>query len=86
MNFGHKENGRKKAFLANPKHQYHESQCVEQDCHANNKKKVDYYENPSLSSINIMNLNEENVFMVPYHEKKRDYYENPCLSHLMDEL
>ena len=39
MNFDYKENGGKKAFLANPKHQYHVSQCGEHDCSANNKKK-----------------------------------------------
>ena len=51
MNFDYKENGRKKAFLANPKHQYHVSQCGEHDCHANNKKKGDYYAYPSLSHL-----------------------------------
>ena len=34
----------RKAFLANPNHQYHEH-----DCSAHNKKKGDYYECPSLS-------------------------------------
>ena len=37
------------AFLANPKCQYHLSQCGERDCIANNKKNGDYYEHPSLS-------------------------------------
>ena len=37
-----------KAFLANPKHQYHVSQRGEHDCGAHNKKNVDYYEHPSL--------------------------------------
>ena len=37
-----------KAFLANPKHQDHVSQCGKHDCSANNKKK-DYYEYPNLS-------------------------------------
>ena len=49
MNFDYKENGGKKAFLANPKQQYRVSQCGEHDCHANNKKNGDYYEYPSLS-------------------------------------
>ena len=49
MNFDYEENGGKKAFLANPKHQYHVSQCGEQDCHANNGKNRDYCEYPSLS-------------------------------------
>ena len=39
----------KKAFLANPKLQYHVSQCRDYDCHAINKKGGDYYEYPSLS-------------------------------------
>ena len=47
--FGYKENGRKNAFLANPKHQYRVSQCGEQDCQANNKKSGDYYKYPCLS-------------------------------------
>ena len=38
MNFHYKENGGKKAFLANAKHQFHVSQCGEHDCSANNKK------------------------------------------------
>ena len=33
----------RKAYLANPKHQYHASQCGELDCHANNKKNGDYH-------------------------------------------
>ena len=37
-----------KAFLANPKHQYHVSPCGEDDCSANNKKNGDYYVDPSL--------------------------------------
>ena len=37
-------------------------------------------------SINIVYPNEENEFMVPYHEKKGDYYANLCLSQLTDEL
>ena len=51
INFDYKENGGKKAFLANPKHQYHVSQCGEHDCNANNKKNRDYYEYPSLSHL-----------------------------------
>ena len=51
MNFDYKENGRKEAFPANQKHQYHVSQCGEQDCRANNKKNGDYYEYPSLSQF-----------------------------------
>ena len=51
INFDYKENGRKKAFLANMKHQYHVSQYGEHDCHANNKKNEDYYEYPSLSQF-----------------------------------
>ena len=39
----------RKAFLANLMHQYHASQFGEHDCSAHNKKKEDYYENPSLT-------------------------------------
>ena len=39
----------RKAFLANPKHQYHVSQWGEHDYSANNKKNREYYEYPSLS-------------------------------------
>ena len=38
MNFGHKENGGKKAFLSNPKHQNRVSQRAEHDCSAHDKK------------------------------------------------
>ena len=50
-NFDYKENGRKKAFLTNPKHQCRVSRCGKQDCHANNKRTGDYYENPRLSYL-----------------------------------
>ena len=49
MTFDYKENRGKKAFLANPMHQYHVSQSGEHDCHANNKKNGCYYEYPTLS-------------------------------------
>ena len=49
MNFDYKENGGKKAFLANPKYQYRVSQCGEHDCSANKKKNGDYFEYQSLS-------------------------------------
>ena len=39
----------RKAFRANQKCQYRPSQSVEHDCIANNKKKGDNYEHPSLS-------------------------------------
>ena len=39
----------RKAFLANPKHQYRVSQCGEHDCSAHNEKNEDYNEYPSLS-------------------------------------
>ena len=41
----------KKAFLGNPKHQYHVSQCGECDYSANNEKNRDYYEYPSLPHL-----------------------------------
>ena len=49
MNFDYTENGGKKAFLANSKHQYHVSQYGELDCCANNKKNGDYHLHPCLS-------------------------------------
>ena len=39
---------KKKAFFANPKHQYSVSQCGENDCSDTNKKNGDYYKYPSL--------------------------------------
>ena len=51
MDFDYTENGGKKAFLANPTHQYHVSQRGEHDCLANSKKKGDYYEYPSFSHL-----------------------------------
>ena len=48
MNFDYKKNGGRKAFLANPNHQYHVSQYGEQDFHANNKKNGDPYAYPCL--------------------------------------
>ena len=48
MNFDYKENSGKKSFSCKSKHQYHASQCGEQDCGANNKRNGDYYEHPSL--------------------------------------
>ena len=49
INIDCKENGGKKAFLANLKHQYHLSQCGELNCCANNKKNRDYHVHPPLS-------------------------------------
>ena len=43
MNFDYKENGGKKAFPINPKHQYRVSHYGEHDCNANNKKNGDCY-------------------------------------------
>ena len=39
----------RKAFIANPKHQYHASQYGEHDCSTHNKKNKDCYEYPSLT-------------------------------------
>ena len=39
----------RKAFLANPKYQYHVSQNGEHDCSANNKNNGNFYGYPSLS-------------------------------------
>ena len=48
MNVSYKENGGKKAVIANPKHQYRISQCGEYDCSTNNRKNGDCYEYPCL--------------------------------------
>ena len=47
INFDYKENGGKKGFLANPKHQYHVSQCEEHDLVPITKTNRDYNECPS---------------------------------------
>ena len=39
----------RKAFIANPKHQYRVPQCGEHGCSAHDKKNVDYYEYQSLT-------------------------------------
>ena len=39
----------RKVFLANPKHQYHVSQCGEDVCSAHSKKNGDYNKYPNLS-------------------------------------
>ena len=44
MKFDYKENGGKRNFLINPKHQDRVSQCREHDSSANKKKNRDYYE------------------------------------------
>ena len=49
MNINCKENGERKAFLANPRHQDHVSQCGEHNCYFHNKKNGEYYKYPSLS-------------------------------------
>ena len=49
MNFDYMENGGKKAFPANPNHQYHAFHYGEHDCNANNKKNGDCYGYPCLS-------------------------------------
>ena len=49
MNFDYKENDGKKAFPANPKHQYLVSHYGGHDCNANNKMNGDCYGYPSLS-------------------------------------
>ena len=41
----------RKAFLANPKHQYLVFQCGEHDRNANNKKNGDYYKYLGLSHL-----------------------------------
>ena len=41
----------RKAFLADPKHQYRVFQCGERDCSAHNKKNGDYYDFPNFDSF-----------------------------------
>ena len=48
MNISYKENGGRKTFLANPKHQHHASQCGEHDCSAHNEMNGDFNEYPSF--------------------------------------
>ena len=48
VNINYKENDRRKAFLAKPKHQYCIPQCEEHDYSANDKKNEDYYGYPSF--------------------------------------
>ena len=43
IDFDYEENGKKKALLANLKHQYRVSQYGEHDYRANNKKNGDYF-------------------------------------------
>ena len=49
MNFDYEENGGKKGFLANPKHQYCVAQGGEHHCSACNTKNGAYYGYPGLS-------------------------------------
>ena len=41
----------RKAFLANPKHQYYVSQSKEHDCSDNSEANRDYYDYRSLSNL-----------------------------------
>ena len=43
--------GERKAFFANPKHQYHVSQGGEHDCSPHSEKNGDYNEYPNLSHL-----------------------------------
>ena len=63
----------RKAFLANPKHQYHVSQWEDHDCSANNKKNDDYYGYPSFSfrewTLIISKMIERKAFLAnPKHQ------------------
>ena len=49
MNINYKENGGKKAFATNPKHQYRLSQFGGHDYNARNKRNRDYYDYLSLT-------------------------------------
>ena len=52
MNINFKENGGKKAFVVNQKHQYCVSQCGEHYYSAHTEKNGDYNQYPSLSYFN----------------------------------
>ena len=57
MEINYKENGgKKKAFLANPKHQDYASHYGECDCSVNNKKNADYYKY-QVCPISRMDIN-----------------------------
>ena len=49
ININYSENGGRKAFLSNPKHQYRVSKYEEQNCRAHNEENGDYNENSGLS-------------------------------------
>ena len=71
MNFYFKENGGKKALLANPKLQYRVSQYGKHHCHTNNKKNRDYYKYPSLSHFSnelILMVEREAFLANPKHQ------------------
>ena len=84
INLDYKENGGKKAFLANPNHQHHVSQCGEYDCHTNNKRNGDCYKHPSLSHFTMNFDHEENggkkaFFANPMHQYSASQYgEHDC--------
>ena len=49
MSINYKENGEKKVFPANPRHQHCVSRYGKHDCSSFDKKNADYYEYPSLT-------------------------------------
>ena len=51
MNINYKENGRKKGFLASPKHQYHVFQYGEHDCGTQSEKEYRLLWESKLDSL-----------------------------------
>ena len=69
----------RKAFLANPKHQCHLSQCEEHDCSATNKNNRDYCKRPSLSHFtDIRKMLEKKHFLA---KPKHQYHASKCGEH-----
>ena len=64
----------KKAFHANPKHQYCISQCREHDCSAHKRKNGDYHVYPTLS------ISWTNIDYKENGKKKSFFLENPIIN------
>ena len=78
----------RKAFLANPKRQYHVSQWGEHDCSAHHEKNGDYNEYLSLSyfpgwTLIIRKIVERKAFLINPKRQYRvsQYGEHDCSAH-----
>ena len=60
----------RKAFLANPKHQYRISQCVEHDCSANNKR-IEIIMGMQVCPISQMNFDYKET------QERKAFFANP---------